>query len=521
VHKTFSCRLLLLELVAISLLINFGCNRTIDSTDPVRTLPDAPPTPINVSARLDNQSVTLLWEVLDTSSVRRFRIYLTDSSGEHARLRDSTPGAGFSRTLSGLALNQTVYFTVATVGREGIEGLRSFPPLRVRMSPLSIVIENGRTFTNRREVTVQANAPSGATNIKLSENADLSGAVFQPFSREQSFTLSAGDAVKHVYAQFVFDDGAQTGSPVSDDITLDTRARIDTVYFRPSGTVFTTGSAIDFRVRTGESGGTAHIAFPGEDGITLYDDGSGIDSMADDGVYAGRYIVPLAMAVTDGQVTGSFTDAAGNQAPSQPAFSTLSIAPTASAVQFTLVDAISSSEVSLNWSVSSSSDFSAYRLYRARSRTVTSDSTLIGTVSSASSATLVDTSLRENTWYFYRVYVFNQAGRSAASAVDSARTLVNADPVPVVLAGNSDSTGARLTWSENGDPDFAMYRLYRASDTTRATDTTSQLVAIFNSRSTTSFDDAVLLSYPALAYRIYVFDRQGKATPSNKVVVIR
>ena len=423
--KTFSYRLLPPGLVAISLLISFGCNRTIESTDPVRTLPDAPPTPINVSARLDNQSVTLRWEVLDSSSVRRFRIYLTDSSGESARLRDSTGGASFSRTLSGLALNQTVYFRVATVGREGIEGLRSTPPLRVRMSPLSIVIENGREYINRRQVTIQAYAPVGAANIKLSENADLSGAVFQPFSRDQSFTLSAGDAVKHVYAHIVFDDGTQTGSPISDDIILDTRAHIDTVYFRPAGTVFTTGSAIDFRIRTGESGGTARIAFPGENGITLYDDGSGIDSVADDGVYAVRYIVPLAMAVTDGQVTGSFTDAAGNQAPSQTAFSTLSIDP------------------------------------------------------------------------------------------------INADPTPVVLAGNSDSTGARLTWSENGDNDFAMYRLYRATDTTRAVDTTNQLVAILNSRSTTSFDDAVLLSYPALAYRVYVFDRQGKASPSNEVVVIR
>lgn len=424
-NRTRSYSFLVLGAVGLALVLNFGCNRTIDSTDPARTLPDAPPTPINVSARLDNQSVTLLWEVLDTSSVRRFRIYLTDSSGENARLRDSTSGAGFSQTLSGFALNQTVFFRIATVGKQGIEGLRSTPPLRVRVAPLSMEIEGGRTYTNRRDVTIQINAPEGAANIKLSESDDLSDAVFRPFSSQMGFTLSEGDAVKHVFAIIVFDDGTQTGNPISDNIILDTRAHIDSVYFRPPATVFTSGSAIDFRIRTTEPGGTARIAFPGENGVSLYDDGSDIDSTANDGVYAIRYIVPLAMTVKDGQVSGSFTDAAGNQAPTKSAFSTLNIEP------------------------------------------------------------------------------------------------VNQAPTPVVLAGNSDSTGARLTWSENGDSDFAMYRLYRVTDTTQAVDTTSQLVAIFNSQSATSYDDAVLLSYPALAYRVYVFDRQGKASPSNKVVVIR
>lgn len=423
-NRTFSL-LLLLSGVVVSLLLGVACNRTIDSTDPARTLPDAPSTPINVSARLDSQSVTLSWEVLDTASVQRFRIYLTDSSGANARLRDSTTGASFSQTLSGLALNQTVFFRIATVGKQGIEGLRSAPPLRVRVAPLSIIIEGGRTYTNRRDVTIQVNAPLGAANIKLSENDDLSGAIFQPFSSSMSFTLSDGDAVKHVFAQIVFDDGTQTGAPLSDNITLDTRAHIDTVYFRPPSAVFTSGNTIDFRVRSGESGGTARISFPGENGFNLYDDGAGIDSTANDGVYAARYTVPLSLAVKDGQVTGSFADAAGNQAPPRTAYSLLNIEP------------------------------------------------------------------------------------------------VNQPPTPVVLAGNSDSTGAHLTWSENSDSDFAMYRLYRVTDTTRTVDTTSQLVAILNTQSTTSFDDAVLRSFPALAYRVFVFDRQGKASPSNKVVVIR
>ncbi len=423
--KTSSCALIALAIGIMSVVAGFGCNRTIDSTNPVRTLPDAPSTPINVSARLDSQSVTLSWEVLDTSSAMRFRVYQTDSAGGNARLRDSTLGPSFSQTLTGLALNQSVFFRVATVGHKGIEGLRSTPPLRVTVAPMSILIEGGNPYTNHRNVAIQVNAPVGAADIQLSENADLSGSVFQPFAGQMSFTLSSGDGVKHVYAQIVFDDGTQTGNPLTDSIILDTRAHIDSVYFRPSNTVFTSGNSIDFRIRTGEPGGTARISFPGENGFSLFDDGSGIDSTASDGIYAARYIVPLALTVKSGQVTGSFTDAAGNQAPTRTAYSLLIIEP------------------------------------------------------------------------------------------------INQPPTPVILAGNSDSSGAHLTWSQNSDSDFAMYRLYRSTDTTRAVDTTSQLVAILNTQSTTSYSDAVLRSFPALAYRIFVFDQQGLAASSNKVVVIK
>jgi hypothetical protein len=115
--------------------------------------------------------------------------------------------------------------------------------------------------------------------------------------------LSDGDGVKYLYAQFIFDDGTQSGFPATDNITLDTRARIDSVYFRPPSTVFTPGSAIEFRMRTGESGGAARISFPAESGFALYDDGTGIDSTATVLRLCGR-------PHNDGQVSGSFTDAA-------------------------------------------------------------------------------------------------------------------------------------------------------------------------------------------------------------------
>ena len=58
-----------------------GCSRYIDSRDPVRSLPDTGPVPINLTASLDNGSVTISWEVADSAGIARFRAYVADSTG--------------------------------------------------------------------------------------------------------------------------------------------------------------------------------------------------------------------------------------------------------------------------------------------------------------------------------------------------------------------------------------------------------------------------------------------------------
>ncbi len=139
-----------------------GCDRYIDSEDPVRDLPTPPPTPVNLSAVIDSTSATLKWEVIDTTAVRRFRIYTTDSLTNVTRLRDTTSNVAFSKLIAGLKVNQSYAFQVASVGAGGVEGYRS-DPLIVRMQVMGITLDNNNEYTRDRDVSVQLIAPSGTT----------------------------------------------------------------------------------------------------------------------------------------------------------------------------------------------------------------------------------------------------------------------------------------------------------------------------------------------------------------------
>lgn len=198
-----------------------GCSRYIESRNPVRSLPDAGPVPINLTARLDNGSVTISWEVADSADIARFRVYVADSTGLDYTPWDST--TGFSITLEGLKINQRYFLKVATVAYSGLESELS-EAVSARIMHLSIMIQNDREYTNSRDVLIQVSSPPKETShLMLSENPTLTDAVFVWFdSTGTSFQLSEGDGVKTVYARLQFTDGTRSGI-LSDDIVLDTR----------------------------------------------------------------------------------------------------------------------------------------------------------------------------------------------------------------------------------------------------------------------------------------------------------
>jgi hypothetical protein len=74
------------------LVLAAGCDRHIPSRNPLRSLPADPPTPVNLTAQVNDRSVTLSWEVSDSSNVGKFRIYRAVGASGQFTLIDSSSG---------------------------------------------------------------------------------------------------------------------------------------------------------------------------------------------------------------------------------------------------------------------------------------------------------------------------------------------------------------------------------------------------------------------------------------------
>ena len=514
---------IILTIIIAALVLAFGCEREIDSRSPLRSLPDPLPAPFNLSMELADRSVTLSWEMTDSSRVDRFRVYLAEADTAVYILRDST--SNYSVTISALTVNKIYLFRVAAVDGNNIEGNRS-APITTLVGLMQLTINNDDNYTNNHEVRLQLNTTNSATHMILSEDSLFVDDDYQPFTSVTDFTLSDGDGVKRVFAGFIFSNGSQSAAPVSDEIILDTRTEIDSVFYTPLQTSFVTGEVITFGLDAGDFGlndieldGTAYVSLSGSDSIRLYDEGTGGDLVADDGIYMAEYTLPDGLALGNVQVNGRFVDAAGN-VDNRPAENTLTVVSSPTPVQIITIEAVSSSKISLTWTASVDDDFASYRIYRDTDNTPDeSPENLVATVTSRSTLSFTDTALNDVTWYYYRVFVRNVLGVTSGSNIDSARTLVNQPPNSVVLAGTrSDSTTVRLTWSRNTDDDFASYRIYRSTSAIPEPPLETQMIAFINEQNTSSYNDYVPSS-GTYHYIIYVYDHQGETAGSNEVIV--
>ncbi len=505
--KKLSIIILLLVLMAI------GCSRYIDSEDLDFQPPDAPPVPFSLNVTHLADGISLSWLVTDTVDGMTFKVYYREESATQTNdylLWQTT--SDFSSVITGLSPDAIYQFAVASVLPGNIEGEKSIAASS-QVGVISVIINNDDMYTDSRTVSVDFVIPGSASLMQVAENSDFAGAHWQNYRTSLSFELSTGDGVKYVYARFRFTDGSISDSltPAMDSIILDTETSIDSVYFSPSGTTLTAGDTLDLYIATSEKDGTAYISFPGLNNYELNYDESLSDTLAGDYIYYRSYTIPANLETVDAQVTGHFTDAAGNQAEAVMASTLLNIADAPTPVTI-FAATQSSSSIRLNWSEAIDNDFAAYHLYRSESEPVSQASDVITVVNARSTVQYVDSELDDDTQYFYRIYVYDNTGKSVGSNVDSATTLVNLPPDSVSLAVRADGdTAVVLTWTMNHDSDFDSYRIYRG------TYEPSSLRAIFTSQSTTEYTEVT--GPGTFYYNVVVFDKQGKHTLSSWVGV--
>jgi len=417
-------------LVVILALLTGGCDRYIETEGLEFSLPEAPPVPLSVTALHLSESIMITWEIADTVANMSFNVYYPDSLEDGGILWENT--SIFSSTITGLVNGRQYYFMVAAVMPDGLEGYKSDP---VATSPglLSATINNGDEYTSSRNVSITFIVPVIASLMQVSEDPLFADAVWRSYASIVSFELSAGDDTKHIYARFRFADGSETGiaEAVSDSIILDTETHIDSVYYTPIGETFSAGDFINFYVRTSENGGEGRISFPGQSALTLaYNEGLS-NPAGDIYIYSRNYEIPAGLELVDGEVSGGFIDAAGNNAAvvNAPALLNISNPPT----PVTLVAVtVSSSEIRLNWSQSIDNDFAAYQVYRGSNGGVTNNTDPITVIESRATITYTDEELTAGMEYFYIIYVYDKTGLTAASNVVSATTLSGPGPTGLI-----------------------------------------------------------------------------------------
>ncbi len=501
--------------ISILLMLAAGCSRHIDSPDLSQKLPNRPPVPVNLKAIHFPEGLTLSWQAADTSVIRFFRIFNSDSINGSYVIWDSTVGATFSKPLLGLVAERNYFFRVASVTTSGLEGNLS-SAISVAFGPLSIIINNDDKYTRTRDVTITFTAPASTNLAQLSENSDFADARWETIAPTLGKTLSSGDGVKRLFARFQFNDGSESGGLIGDSIILDTRAEIDTAYFRADAPVLRAADIVTFFLDCGEADGEATVSFSTITGLKLYDDGTNGDLISADGIYTRRFIIPVNMVVADGIVTGQFIDVAGNAAEDRIYPSVLNVVKSPDAVNLVAASQ-SSSSIRLSWSQSISDEFAAYYLYRDNVNAISENSTLVTAITSRGTLSFTDNNLGAGTKYFYRIYVHDNNGFSTASNIDSVTTAVNVPPSPVRLAARAELMTSILTWTTNTDDDFSSYQIYRGTQA-GVSETTGKLLSIINDRATATFTDTrpdTLTYY----YKIYVFDQQGMSSGSNEVSI--
>lgn len=506
----------------ILLLFIFSCKNNLPNN--VEFNPSQyPSAPKNLKVSVGDSKVLITWTQDKIENVDFFNIY------RKSEMDTVFNKIGISQMLTfedNNLKNGVLYiYSVSAVGKNGFESAKS-EQVEAKPAVFSIVIQSGVKYTNTRNVILTLIAPSETAFMKISNDPQFEDAVWEPFVNTKTWLLTENDGEKIVYAKFRDQKDRESLNAVSDKIILDTKAVIKEVTENTNGRTMSAGELIHFTLNAGESGGRATINIEmegcfqcGRQGILLYDDGTNGDNKANDGIYQRDFTIPTGLEVSEAKIVGNFTDRVGNVAEPMEATGRITIQNPPTAVTLLQPDAKKESPVlQLSWTQNFDVDFSSYKLFRSLNPDVTLQSTLVTVIENQNILNYLDRDLKENTTYYYRIFVFDKSGLFAASNEVSGTTEKNEPPDPVILAQPKqiDSTTFRITWTQSTAEDFASYQIFRSEIS--PVDTTQAPIGVINNNpATTFFDDTNLQKDTLYFYRVFVFDKGGLSAGSNEV----
>jgi fibronectin type 3 domain-containing protein len=482
-----------------------------------------PPTPRALSAVVSDRLVVLSWTMSSTTSVTGYRIYrweVVAGGSEDYQLLDSSDATEYEDRA--VRNGQEYSYKVAALNLLGLEGNQS-SARSATPSIFSVAIERGRPKTASRSVELTLSGPAGTALVLLSNSSDLSDGTWETFQATLPWELEPGDGTKVVYAKFRDSFDNESGI-ASDDIVLDTRAIIESVTEDTGGQAMQAGDTIHLAVTAGEPYGRASVDLgDAVTDIALYDDGTGGDADADDGVYERDYVVEYGVEIVDAVVTGYFTDELGNEAEPTVASGTVTVHAAPGAVTMLAPIALSERRLALSWTRSNTTDFASYKLYRSYVPGVGTSLSrvLLSQISDPGETEYTDGGLRPDSTYYYAVYVVDGIGLATLSNEVAGTTMPNDPPSPVELyePWPTDTTSLAISWSQSEERDFRCYELFGwEQDPPHPPNTSSKrLIARLTTPGETFYTHTGLIDSLVYWYEVAVVDSFGARALSGSV----
>ncbi|MBN2009286.1 fibronectin type III domain-containing protein [candidate division KSB1 bacterium] len=478
-----------------------------------------PNAPTNLKATVNDGAVVLSWKITaGVSSVSQFYIYRKDSLDVNFALIDSSLTQTY--TDSTVKNGYLYYYRVAAVSATGYISDFSKQVLAIP-TIFDVIINNGQQYTNSENVTLLITSSGFIQSISIAnDSAFQTSSGWETFSATKQWKLSTGDGLKHVYVKCKDFDQNEYEKPAHDTIILDTKAVIQSVTENTNGLSRTTGDVIHFRLVANETDGAAMIDIgTSRTGISLFDDGTNGDVLANDGIYELDYTIPPGLEVVQTIISGHFMDQVGNTAETKTATGkvTIQIDPNRVTLSPPVVSGTTTKSLELFWTQSLDDDFVSYRIFRTTSSGVDSLSPLLVEITNRNTTNFRDSNVKINQLYYYRIFVYDQVGNAIGSNEVSGKIDENPRPIAVtvfpVTSVSGDDRALSISWSRNDDDDFAYYKIYRAKDS--QVDSSDVLVTSIIDQNNTSYQDAGLQINTTYYYRVYVTTNAGMSVGSN------
>ncbi len=261
----------------VSSVVYAGVSDHMTVYSPTNQTPDglAPSAPTNVAGSSASNGITVTWTApitnRDTTTLTDllgYEVYRsTSASGTYAQVNTSDVITSASYTDTSATAGIPYYYKITAADTGGIESNMSGAsssvtraasssgggagvPVTTPPTNTSIVIAGGAANTLVREVTLTL-AATGANQMAISNTADFSGVSWETYAASKSWTLTAGDGTKTVYAKFR-DAGGDVSTAVSDTIILGTSTGAETpsasTSIYPDGTLIKSDSAPEIYV---------------------------------------------------------------------------------------------------------------------------------------------------------------------------------------------------------------------------------------------------------------------------------